>query len=123
MQENGIDKNVIRSYIESSSGNSQPTSEEIIYLHQRGFPDDLTTALIQHSAQMRAQTPVAMPNGGGAGNSSAPIAPVAPIVQSQPNVVAQAPAYAYPQYYPEYVDSYSYPVYGPSFSFGYSWGG
>ncbi|MDB6036828.1 MAG: hypothetical protein JWM99_669, partial [Verrucomicrobiales bacterium] len=62
MQEKGIDKNVLRSYIENSPIAYQPTVEEIIYLHQQGLPDDLTTLMIHHGAQLRAQAPAPSPS-------------------------------------------------------------
>jgi hypothetical protein len=120
MQERGIDKSVMRSYIESSPVAYQPTVEEIIYLHQQGLPDDLTTLLIHHGAQLRAQSPVPAQNQASIGADSTPVA--APVQPQQPIVVSTpAPVYNVPS--TTYVYSDPYPVYGPSVSldFGF-WG-
>ena len=50
----GVSKDVIKVYIESSPVAYYPSSAEIIALKKHGLPDDLTTALLNRSAQLRA---------------------------------------------------------------------
>ena len=107
-----VDKNLIRSYVKHSSMRNRLRC----YLHQLGT-DDLTAAMIQHNARVRAQTPISAISHVAPESYSPPVAqsstPVAQPVVVQTQAPAQSSVYVYPQY------TESYPAYYPTVSLGY----
>jgi hypothetical protein len=106
----GVSAPIIGAYIENSTIAYQPTADEIIHLHKRGLPAELTIALLRRSGALRAKREAAA----GAGTRTAvppPPAPAAPTVYT----CAMQPV-VYPVYVPSppsysYWYAYSYPAY------------
>jgi hypothetical protein len=57
MFEAGISKEVIRAYVESGPAIYELSADDVINLKRRGFPDDLTTALLKKRAAPRPPEP------------------------------------------------------------------
>ena len=119
MHDAGADATVIQAYVENSNIAYSPKSDEIIYLHDHGIPNEVITAMIQHGAKLRQQYAlVAQAN---AANQVPPpeIAP-GPQYASEPvSPTYVAPTYVYQSdaYYPGYdYGYYGWPWYG---SFGF----
>jgi hypothetical protein len=132
-----VDPGVVRTYIEHSPTAYNPSAMEIIALKDHGVGADILTAMLQHGAEVRAQT---MRGALGAANTPAPQAaagevnPYAPVYDNGAQAVYPAYSYTYPDtsyaypssnyVYPNsYYGSYDYgsywPWYWPSFCFGY----
>jgi len=56
MMEAGVSKEVIKVYVENARSDYIPTAQDLITLKQHGVPDEITTTLVNRSAEMRAQT-------------------------------------------------------------------
>jgi hypothetical protein len=50
-----VSKDVIKAYIEGSSGAWNPTAADIIALKEHGAPDDITTALLKRGVEVKTQ--------------------------------------------------------------------
>jgi hypothetical protein len=59
MVQAGVAKDVIKLFIESAPVTHQLTAEELITLKERGVADDIATALLKRSAELRTQASVA----------------------------------------------------------------
>ena len=126
-----VDTEVIKTYVKNSPTAYNPSATEIISLKDRGVAPEILTALLQHGAEVRAQSmqaaqaapgvaaPPAYPNG------TAPYAPAPPYDYTTqpvyPNYGYSYPAdsSAYPGYNYGYNDyGSSWPLFWPSFYFG-----
>ncbi|HEY6167478.1 MAG TPA: hypothetical protein VI454_05530, partial [Verrucomicrobiae bacterium] len=121
----GLSPAVVQSYVENSLTPFNPTSDDLIYLHQHGIADSITTAMIKRGAALRAQAPVAT-----AAPRSMPQAYVAPsastaYVYPAPSAyVYDYPAYYYYDAYPSYSYWYGGPYYyWPGVGFNFVFGG
>ena len=118
-----IDPQVIKTYIQNSPTAYNPSATEIIALKDQGVGSEILTAMLQHGAEVRAQS-----------MRAAQAAPGAAAPQTFPggvNPYAPAPGYdysaqpVYPNYsysYPDYSDAYpayAYPY--PAYGWGYPW--
>jgi hypothetical protein len=72
-----VDQTVILTYIKNSPIPYSLTATEIIALKQRGVPDELTAAVVEHGGQVRAQLAQAAAQNPGTGPqySTAPATP------------------------------------------------
>ena len=124
--EAGTDSAVIQSYVETSTTPYNLRAEDLIYLHERGVPSAVVTAMLRRAAKLREQNP--SPAAATPGSSTAPVPAVQ--VPAQPTVaIAPAPAvshvYVVPSSSPTYVYSaypsvaYTYPSYRYGYSVGY----
>lgn len=88
MSEAGMDESLLKSYVENSSAVYSLNSDDVIFLHERGIPSNVITAMLQRSAKVRDQvaatTPPPMP----------PTPPAAPVYQQ---VQQPAPTYVIQQ--------------------------
>src|SRR5713226_1075310 len=114
----GIAASVLEAYVQNSQRAFNVTAAEIVYLHDRGIPDSITTAMIQHQAAARQQAgqagaPEPAPN-----SAYAPAVPPATAYPYPPQTIY--PDYAYADY-PSYPYGFyaGYPFWFP-FSFGVS---
>jgi hypothetical protein len=55
MADAGISKEVIKVYVETAPLSYNPSAAEIIALKQHGIPDDITTAFLKRTAEVRPQ--------------------------------------------------------------------
>jgi hypothetical protein len=134
-----VNQEVILAYIRNSPTAYNPSATEIIALKDQGVSSDILTAMLQHGAEVRAQSiravqaaqaaaaPQSVP---GAANPYAPAPAYDPSAQPvYPNYVVSYPDYSYAYsapVYPAYGYSSSWPSCWPYFSFGlgcYPWGG
>lgn len=115
MVEAKVDPEVIKTYIKNSPTAFNPSATEIIALKDEGVAPEILTAMLQHGAEVRAQSMQA---------AQAP-------QQANPQVmVPTAPAYDYGMQpgYPNYpynypVSSYVYPSYDYAYPpYSYGWG-
>jgi hypothetical protein len=127
LRQNGINDEVIRSYIANCGFKFQLSATDIIYLGQVGLPSPLIAAMIQHDQQIPAPAPMVAA-------APAPVMAVAPDpapaqpVQTTQSVVVEQPAapavtyvtpyYGYPYGYPYYGYPYFSGYYGPRYGFG-----
>jgi uncharacterized membrane protein YgcG len=120
MYKGGISKDVILSYINSSTLPYQLSAANLAYLQSAGVPQDITQAMIQRGDDAReqqalqatmAQAPVAT---NGAVTLPTPGESVTP--PTPPPTVLAGPDYGY--YYPDY----DYDLYAPPIIVGGGWG-
>jgi uncharacterized membrane protein YgcG len=147
MFQGGIEKDVLVSYIESSTLPFHLTADGIIYLQHLGVPNEVTRALILRDSelqklavaayQQRAQVSQPQPAAAAPGYNQVGAGGTAPIV-SNPSTPApaiypyaeSAPPPVYPDY-SAYLDyDYGYPYYygsgiviGGGYGWGWGWGG
>jgi hypothetical protein len=129
MVEAKVDPEVIKTYVKSSPTAYNPSATEIIALKDHGVAPEILTAMLQHGAEVRAQSmraAQAAPNAAASQISPGAVNPYAPApgydygAQSvYPNSVYSYPAYSYAYDYPAYNYGYSWPFYWPSFYFGF----
>jgi hypothetical protein len=93
----GVDRGVIRTYIENSRVAYQPTADELIALQQRGVPSDLMVAMLRRGGELRPRVPKTQ--------AAPPATPVRPV----PSVCYPTPT-AYPVCTYDYTYA-SYPTY------------
>jgi len=111
-----VDAEVIKTYVKNSPTAYNPSATEIIALKDHGIGPEILTAMLQHGAEVRAQS-----------LQAAQAAP--PLYPGAVNPYAPAPGYdysaqpAYPDYAYSYpVDSYAYPGYNYGWcNYGYCW--
>lgn len=137
-----VDPEVIKTYINNSPTAYNPSASEIIALKDRGVGSDILTAMMQHGAEVRAQS---MQAAQAAGNPAMPQSapgtanPYAPAYNYSPQPAYPPYTYTYPSasyVYPSYAYDYpgyyyggynydnSWPWYWPSLYFGwYPYGG
>lgn len=131
-----VDPQVIQAYIMSSGITFNLTADQIIALKQRGAPDQVLTALLQHNAQLAAQagqtgvvgqSPVsgygtAYPNYGMAyPNSNFSTAPAYPMADQTGYLPYSDSSYAYPYTYPYPYYTYGYGGYNYPFGYPYAY--
>jgi hypothetical protein len=118
MVEQGVAPDVILSFVENSSVAYSPSAADILYLHERGVPSQVITAVIRRGGELRAnasrmyaenqnRNAVAPAK---AGNSNQNISAAASMTQPAVSYV-----YNYPQPYPVYVPV-TYPIYSSSYA-------
>lgn len=83
MADSGMDSALLQSYVENSSSVYSLSSDDVIFLHERGIPSSVITAMLQRSAKVRDQA---------AANTPPPAPPAPAPVYQQP---AQQPAPTY----------------------------
>jgi hypothetical protein len=111
-----VDPEVIKTYVKNSPTAYNPSATEIIALRDRGVAPEILTAMLQHGAEVRAQSMQAA--------QAAPGAVAPPPYPGAANPYGPAPSYDYgaQAVYPNY--SYSYPDYSYAYSpYGYSFPG
>ena len=117
-----VDPEVIKTYINNSPTAYNPSATEIIALKDRGVGSEILTAMMQHGAEVRAQS---MRAAQAAGNPAAPGAanPYAPAYNNSPQPGYSPYSSTYPSasyVYPNY--AYDYPgYYYGGYNYGYSW--
>jgi hypothetical protein len=128
MMEAGVSMDVIRAYIENAQMPAQLSAEDVITLKRRGVPDDITTALLKHGAEVRRRNAQAGASAVPTPNSS-PVR-VAPASPAYGGLDPDSYAYFYHYYLQPRAMASAYRrlgliplgVYtpgGPSFSFGF----
>jgi hypothetical protein len=134
MTEAGVDEKAILSYVEGLPP-MRVKADDVIYLHEKGVPSTIITALLQHAAaasaaQQQAATAAAAAAPAQAAQYAQPAQPAAPtpvyiqqpepVYVSPPPVVYTVPSYSY---YAGCYPYYSRPYYSrPYFSVGFSTG-
>jgi len=130
MYQGGIGKDVILSYIHSTSLPYHLTANDVIYLHSIGMPEEITTAMIVRGGELQREGQMAMTQPmAPAPNTYTQAPPPQQVPPPQQIVVPSTPApdvtyvggdAGYPYYY-NYPDSYYWPpvVIGG----GWGWGG
>lgn len=121
MMEQGVDASVIQSYVENSTVPYNPTSDDILYLHERGVGSQIITAVIRHGNELRqeqAKTYREQQNRMAAATTPVASATSSQVAATGPTVISQPPGsysyyYSYPQ--PVYIPA-TYPVYSYSYA-------
>src|ERR1039457_3801762 len=113
-----VDAEVIKTYIRNSPTAYNPSATEIIALKDHGVGPEILAAMLQHGAEVRAQsmrTAQAPPNMATPQPNPGAATPYAPAPGNDYSAQAVYPNSAYS--YPDYSYGYSYPAYGS----GYAW--
>jgi hypothetical protein len=115
-----VDPEVVKTYIKSSPTAYNPSAAEIIALKDHGVGPEILAAMLQHGAEVRAQSMQAV----------APAPPLYPGAVNPNYPPAQAYNYGTQPVYPnnapgylDYSDAYAYPAYGYGYSWPYWYGG
>jgi len=124
MVEAKVDPTVIKAYIQSSTVAYNLGASDVIAMKNHGVPDDILTALLEHTTQLRTQMAQAAHAAQPAPAAAAPYAEPAPAPPYATTPTAYQPNPSDYGTYAPYADyGYSYPYYPYSYwySYGYPW--
>jgi hypothetical protein len=124
LQESGTDPTVIKAFVQGWSEPYTLTANDVLRLHNTGLSSETLTLMIQHGAELGAQTAAStqVPMVAGSPPPEAPAVDLPPPVTYPPEPAMPAtppPAPVEVVTYPQYVPVYTPPLY---YSFGYGLG-